>query len=84
MPAIGSLDVSGCSYSNKVVWKQKVGNTLTNDILVLAVCADKLSFADLSLQKEVVQVLDELLVLLKVLWGWCNFWQSWETKLVVG
>ena len=68
-------------FLDEVVWQQEVRNTFANDVFVLTVGTYELSFADLCLEEKVVEVLDELFVLLEVLWSWRSFWKGWEAEL---
>ena len=69
------------AHLHEVVGQQEVRNTLTHNVFVSTVAANELPLTNLRLHQQIMQVLDELLIFLEILWGWRNFWESRKREL---
>ena len=61
--------------------QEEVCNALFDCVLMAAASTDQLSFGDLGLHKELVQVLKQGVVALQLLYGWRLLWELREAKL---
>lgn len=66
---------------HQVARQQEIGNSLLHGILVAAVPANQLALGNRSLKKKMVQILELLVIRLKLLGGWWLVWQWGEAKL---